>query len=77
MLSVSGRSNYTTSNSKVAKHCNIRYLKDYNRQSMDDGQESTRKMTDQGSGTAAMQTTTILPRNPYINIKEAQTSPRG
>lgn len=35
MLSVSGRSNYSTNQSKVAKHCNIRYLKDYNNGTQD------------------------------------------
>ncbi len=42
-------------NSKVAKHCNIRYLKEYN---------ITNTMGEQGTRS-----------NPYITIKEAQTSP--
>lgn len=57
MLSVSGRSNYSTANSKVAKHCNIRYLKDYN---------ISNAAGEQGNQS-----------NPYITIKEAQTSPMG
>jgi hypothetical protein len=28
MLSVSGRSNYSTYSARLAKHCNIRYLKE-------------------------------------------------